>query len=462
MLIPFAIQSAQDLSLPSSAERAVNFYAQQLPPNAKTPVEVLGTPGLLLFSSLGGATIRAARVWNGAVYAVSGTGLFRVTVTGASTMLGSLPAIGEVYLADNGDQLGILVGASLYVWNGATLTLVSDSDYPGASSFDVLDGFGVFTEPNSREWFISALNDLTAYDALDIASAESTPDNLVRVVADRELWFFKTNSSEVWYNAGTDFPFARVDGGRIPVGLAAPKAVARCDNSLIWLTDKRTVARANGFSAVRISTHSIEETLRKASTLADAFAWSYAEGGHEFWGVTGPTAGFSVVYDAATQLWHDRQTRDMAYWRPSCYVNLQGLHLWGDSLSGNIYRSDLDTYTEADDLIIRTAVSPPIKAANERIRATCGRFEVNFESGVGITTGQGENPQAMMKFSDDGGKTWSNERWRSMGRIGENRWRAVWHRNGQFRHTRVFKITVSDPVKFVISSAYADIVGGTL
>jgi hypothetical protein len=69
-----------------------------------------------------------------------------------------------------------------------------------------------------------------------------------------------------------------------------------------------------------------------------------------------------------------------------------------------------------------------------------------FEQGVGLITGQGSDPQVMLQFSDDGGRTWSSERWRSLGRIGEYRTRTRWLRNGSARD-RIYRYAMSDPVR---------------
>ena len=81
-----------------------------------------------------------------------------------------------------------------------------------------------------------------------------------------------------------------------------------------------------------------------------------------------------------------------------------------------------------------------------------------MESGVGAVTGTGNDPQAMLQFSDDGGKTWSSETWAktNIGAIGEYLTRVQWNRLGMFRQ-RQFKLTISDPVKVVILGAYAEI-----
>jgi hypothetical protein len=79
-------------------------------------------------------------------------------------------------------------------------------------------------------------------------------------------------------------------------------------------------------------------------------------------------------------------------------------------------------------------------------------LQIQFQPGVGLSTGQGDNPQAMLKWSDDGGSTWSNEHWVTIGSIGRYANRAIWRRLGWARD-RVFEVSISDPVKAVIVSA---------
>jgi hypothetical protein len=83
---------------------------------------------------------------------------------------------------------------------------------------------------------------------------------------------------------------------------------------------------------------------------------------------------------------------------------------------------------------------------------------VDVEAGVGLSTGQGDDPQMMVRWSDDGGHTWSNLRTVTMGRIGQYRARARLRRLGSGRD-RVFEISISDPVKRVILGAAVDAEG---
>ena len=79
-------------------------------------------------------------------------------------------------------------------------------------------------------------------------------------------------------------------------------------------------------------------------------------------------------------------------------------------------------------------------------------FQLLLEGGVGLNTGQGSDPQVMLRVSKDFGQTWSNEMWRSMGKIGKYATRVLWRRLGKARDW-VFEVTISDPVKVVIIGA---------
>ena len=61
-------------------------------------------------------------------------------------------------------------------------------------------------------------------------------------------------------------------------------------------------------------------------------------------------------------------------------------------------------------------------------------------------------PQAMLRWSNDGGSTWSNEHWVTIGQAGKYKNRAIWRRLGMARD-RIFEVVVTDPVYAVIVSA---------
>ena len=87
-------------------------------------------------------------------------------------------------------------------------------------------------------------------------------------------------------------------------------------------------------------------------------------------------------------------------------------------------------------------------------------FQIELETGLGLSSGQGVDPQAMVRWSDDGGHTWSHEHWVSAGAEGNYGARAIWRRLGMGRD-RVFEVVVSDPIPWRIMSAFIDVSRGT-
>ena len=126
------------------------------------------------------------------------------------------------------------------------------------------------------------------------------------------------------------------------------------------------------------------------------------------------------------------------------------MNLVGDYQNGKIYSLDNAVYTDNGATIRRLRRAPHL--VSDLQREYFDEFQIQFQPGVGLSTGQGNNPQAMLRWSNDGGSTWSNEHWVSIGKIGKYKNRAIWRRLGQSRD-RIFEVVVSDPVNFVIVSA---------
>ena len=464
MKIPFASQSYKSESLPLSAQRCINAYPEIMPPGAKVPVAVFGTPGLKLRATLGNGPIRGMIEMNGDLYVASGNALYKLSSNGDSLNLGALTGTGMVYMAHNGTQIAILVGTeadNLYIATSSTLTLVTDTDFPGATSVVFLDGYFIFTETDSGRFFISASYDGTSYDALDFATAEGDPDNLVGCWVDhRELWLLGKETIEVWYNSGAaDFPFERASGAYMERGCIAYGSIAKLDNSLFWVGDDRVIYRADGYTPRRVSTHAIENTLNEYAGLGDLVSFSYTQNGHAFYVLKKP-GKFTFVYDVATGYWHERESHLRKDYRVSTFETAFDLLLVGDDANGNIYELDPHYYTENGESFVSRASAPPLWAEGET--ATANTLIVGIEAGVGLTTGQGSDPQMMLRWSDDGGRTWSNEKWRDIGPKGKYRQRAKWDRMGQFR-SRVYEWAISDPVKRVVDAiAIAEIEGGRI
>jgi hypothetical protein len=88
-------------------------------------------------------------------------------------------------------------------------------------------------------------------------------------------------------------------------------------------------------------------------------------------------------------------------------------------------------------------------------------LQIDVEAGVGLSTGQGSDPQVILQWSDDGGHTWSNEHFLSAGKQGEYSRRAMLKQPLGRSRDRVFKVAMSDPVKWALLNAYFGAEKGT-
>jgi hypothetical protein len=460
-------------SINAADNRMVNLFPEIVPEGGKEPGFLNRAPGLQFQQTIGTGPIRAlwAHQTNGSdFYVVSGTEFYKVTgLTATPTKLGDVTGTGPVSIADNGTQIFLACDGPSYIYNEVTnvFAQITDPDFPGALTVGYLDGYFVFNEPNSQRIWVTQLLDGTSVDPLDFASAEGSPDGLVAVNVDhREAWLFGTDSIEVWYNAGqADFPLTRIQGAFNEIGCVASFSIAKLDNGLFWLgTDARgqgIVYRANGYTGVRVSTHAIEYAIAQYGNISDAVAYTYQQEGHAFYVLTFPSANATWVYDVATQAWHERAgwntaTGEFTRHRSNCQCNFGGNTVVGDYENGNIYTLDLNVYADNGGIQkwLRSWRALPTGQNNLK-RTAQHSLQLDCESGTGLVTGQGSDPEIMLRWSDDGGHTWSNEHLSKMGKIGEYYRRVFWRRLGMTLklRDRVYEVSMTDPVKTAIMGA---------
>jgi len=458
-------------SVNAADDRMVNMFPEAIPEGGKMPAYLQRAPGLKFLQSVGTGPIRGlwAHQTNGSdFYVVSGQEVYKLSSTSATPqLLGAVNGTGPVSIADNGTQIFFACNPDAFIYNETlgTFAKVTDPDFPGAVTVAYLDGYFVFNQPNSQLLWVTQLLDGTQVDPLDFSSAEGSPDGIVAVIADhRELWVFGTDSTEVWYDAGlAGFPLTRIEGAFNEIGCVAAYSVAKLDNSLFWLgTDARgqgIVYRANGYTGARVSTHAVEWQIQQYATMSDAVAYTYQQDGHSFYVLNFPTANTTWVFDVATQVWHERAgltggvfTRQ----RANNQCNFGGTIVVGDFENANIYALDLNTFADngTEQRWLRSWRALPTGQNNLK-RTAHHSLQLDCETGVGLNTGQGSDPQVMLRWSDDGGHTWSSEFWRSMGAIGQYGYRTLWRRLGMTTklRDRVYEISGTDPVRLYIMGA---------
>lgn len=451
--------------MPLDAQRVVNLYPV-VDEQGSAPSALYGTPGLQLFGVAGIGAVRGGfAASNDRCFFVSGAFLYEIDSAGITTERGALSTSGGIVtMEENGFQLGICDGESVYMFTFLTnaFAKVTDPDLPSVGGIDFIDGYFVVNQNNSGKFFISGLYDGLTWSALDFATAESSPDKLVRAANFvGQLGLFGSKTLEIWRNTGDSvFPFSRISGAA-PIGCAAPYTVVSLDTSVYWVgaNDQGTgvVYTAKGFSPTKISTPYIERTLQAVTDLTMLRAWSYQQDGKVFYCITGGSLETTLVYELGTQVWHERAylAESGAYEQHlgTCCVYAFGKHLVGDRNNGNIYELKQDVYSDNGNPIKRVRVFTHLVDELKRIRYNT--LTLLVETGVGLQEGQGSDPVISLRMSKDGGRTFGDYYSTTIGAVGKYQTEVNFRRLG-IAQTMTFEVSISDPVKVSLIGAYLE------
>jgi hypothetical protein len=463
--------SNQERSLPFDAQRTINLYPV-LDQEGKETSALYGTPGLEVYAQAGIGPIRGGfTAANGRAFFVSNTGFYEIDENGDETLRGSLlTQSGIVSLDENGLQLAVCDGVNVYIFTYLTndFVRVTDADLPSSGTITFIDGYFAVTKNDSGSFYICSLYDGTTWDALDFATAESSPDDLLRVCnAIGQLWLFGSKTTEIWTNTGdTTFPFERISGAKMEVGILAPHTAVAVDNSIFWVgrdnIGSGIVYRAQGFSPARISTGYIERLIQQAPDPDTLRAYTYQQDGHVFYVITGGGMDTTLVYDISTQQWHERAylnaQGEFEQHLGSCGIFAFGEQLVGSRRDGSIYRMALDLYSDDGDELAAERIYTHL--SNEGKRQRYKSLAIAMETGVGtngvLGIDDGVDPQITLWISRDGGKTWSDGYPTSFGALGQYETRAVWRRLGTAHVSMTFKIRITDNVKRALIGSYLE------
>ena len=449
-----------------NTQETVNMFLE-VDPSEDNKLTLYRVDGKTAFLTLPTTPIYAMSEFRGVLYVVAGATLYKVLNDFSYTTIGAVDLDFDTTIAaNNAGQVCFNSGVSgkAYVYDTGTLALtqITDPAFYGSPRVDYLDGYGVFLRPNTQQFYISALNDFTAFDALDFASDEADPDNLVSFIVDhRELILFGERTSTVWFNSGdATFPLSRREGAEMEVGCAAALSVAKLDNTVFFLGrtshGQGLVHKLNQYTPQIISNRGIEYLINSFERIDDAFAYTYQKNGHSFYVLTFPTANKTLVYDASIQdndaAWSVRETYGLGRDRASCYAFAFGKHLVGDFVSGVLYELDDETHLDGDLPIEWSRTTAHIVSDYKRVKHK--EVVLNFETGVGLE--DGNDPLVYLTYSDDGGHSYITPREASLGVIGQRKNRVMWARLGNSRD-RVYKVFGSEPVKTVLMGGYIDV-----
>ncbi len=306
---------------------------------------------------------------------------------------------------------------------------------------EFIDGYFIVNVPNTKQFRISALGDGKRWDAIDIGQKSGSIDNIgaIKNLGGNLALFGDTNSTEQWADSGnSDFPFSRISGNNLNVGIdAAWSVVILADGSICGLlysdSGDGVIGRSSGGPPVRISNDAIENAMRRYGVLNDAIASTYSENGNIYYRIDFPTANRTWEYNATTNTWAELgplspddevYAADLARYHVHVTWPTRGrMHLAADYSSGKIWEVSPD-FTDDDGVdfpVMRIGPHIPGKwdaytTMNEfALQCALGELDPTIEG----PDGKAKIPTVEAFYSDDGAHLWKSAGPASVGRAGE-------------------------------------------
>jgi len=494
----FAVGALQETVITAlgTGTGGVGTYTLGLSQSIASSQMYTSSPGAIITASMSGTTMTVTAVSSGTLYVgqtIQGAGITTQTII---TALGTGSGSTGTYTINNSQTVA---SETMYALNWTVLPS-TDGAFTGGETCDIVDNYFVYNRPASQQWgasgVLSPISGSTSF-----SSKDGSPDNLVALIVDhREVYLMGEASSEVWTDVGAvPFPFQRIPGTSTQHGVAARFSLARLGDSFAYVSrnnrGQAQIMQMKGYVPSRISNHAVENSITN-QYVDDAIAWTYQLEGHEVYVVSFPTLNLTWAYDIASGMWHKwlytDNTGTYSRHRGNCCAVFQGMVLVGDYANGSIYELDKQNYTDNGQNIRRLRRAPHL--VTDLQRQYFDELQIQFQPGVG-TTGVSVStdtniyigsayvigasatltiaptltyvigvanpitlltdtnyPQAMLRWSNDGGSTWSREYWVTIGQEGKYKNRAIWRRLGMARD-RVFEVSITDPVNAVIVSA---------
>lgn len=469
-------------SITQADQECINFYVETDPnkkdDNPETPDErgvtaLYPCPGTVTLLEQAAAEWRCLLVLPGGatMLGVRSNILYSINSAYSATAVGTLNTYaGIVGIANNDTSAYLCDGPYRYYYTWATNTFaqVTDGAFDGGTSVDIIDNFLIYNRPGTNQWGCTDAGDVIS-NALNLGSLVGSSGNIVAVIADhRQVLVLGEQYSERHSNIGTSpFPFAVLAGSSIQHGCAAKYSIARLGEAIAFLAqDTRGRVTVIMWGAAlsqpqRISTFAVEQALQKYAITSDAIGYTYSQSGHEFYMLTFPTEDVTWCYDIASSLWHKRAWRDPLNvyhrHRSNCCAIFGDDTVVGDFENGKLYNLTLEEFT--DDGQPLPCVRRCRHITSDLKRQFFSDLQIQFQPGVGLQSGQGDDPECILRWSKDGGFTWGNDHFLKLGKVGQYTRRAMKRRMGYARDM-VIEVTATDPVYRVVVSANMNATAG--
>ena len=461
--IPLVGPTYTSSSLPVAAQQTRNFYIE-IGQQANEIATFRSYPGLTLFATTEAGVNRGFGKYNNEAYAVTDQTLYKISSAGVATSIGTISGTGQCDLQDDGVNLVITTGETKpYAYDGSTLTLGTDVDLSSSSTVTYINRRVVYDGTDNDIIFADLDNPLDVNSA-NVISSDANPnarDTTAVYSFNQQVYAFSPEYIQPYYNSGVgNPPYDAITNSAKDVGLGAVHSIASNDDYMYFLGADFKVYRFYGLTLEPITNAAIGQAIEGYTYPERAKGFCYTLQGQNFYHLNFPGEETWLFSEGAG--WTNLTTNNTHDSHPmNGFVNAYGKRLVSDRNSGNIYELDFDVYTNNGDTILRERATRSVSGKDLGVpgaRLFFHSLEIVVETGVGLISGQGSDPEIMMEYSDDGGNSWSSVRTGKMGQQGDYmpRKKIIWHKLGS-AYSRMFRFSVSDPVDVTLISANANV-----
>jgi len=417
----------------------------------KHPGPLYTKDGYTLFATVtNGGACRGLIVMGDSLYAVSGNVVAKVSSSGVVAEIAGVPGTAPVSMAHNDKpgsrQLVLAIDGDRYVVENDTIAPLTDTDIPPPVAVAFLNQRIIYAAADGTI-AVSSVDEATTVSSLDTVAAEAKPDGLVGIVEHlQEIWALGNTTTQVFSDTGNaTAPLRPNPSIVIPKGCIGRGTIAQLDTDLFWVGDDGVVYRAAGALLQRLSHHGVEKAIRETSDKTTIEALAYHYSGHAFYALSGPT--WTWEFNRTTGCWDPRFSYGLSRWRASRAVAFGDKVIVGDYSNNKLYQISRTAYDEAGGNLIWRATTPPMHAYPNQI--SCDELYLDFVMGTGLvsTDAHSNAPQVGLRWSDDGGQSWSNQLYRNLGAIGVKNQRVSYAGLGSTQPTgRIWEVECSSPV----------------
>lgn len=419
------------------------------------------TPGLIQGHTVSGGITSEYTASNGQLFISTATTLYKVNNNETTSVVGTgIIGTNPIYdMTDNGTQLILVTGSRGYIYNLTTgvFSQISSVGFLGSDYSVLFDNYVILNKPETNILYLSSLGDASSYDPLDAFSVDATPDKILRHInLHRELWIFKVNTIDVYYNTGNlGTPFQREAGIFIEKGCISGRSVIKLNNTVLWVGSGKDgfgiVYVAAGYEPQRVSNFHVERLIRLELSPSTIICWGYESGGHVFYNIR--LSSTTLSFDLTTGMWHERKSSNPSTGAQSTYevfmaTPYNGRTVVASSTRFFTYYLDESTYTDAGNPIERIRSSPHVSGGLKKVIHRS--IQLDLESGNG-------SGNIYLETSDNDGRSWVS-RIISIGSLGQYRRRIKLYKLGLSRN-RVYRVRFTDPLPFSLIGAELDVEG---